>query len=208
MSVRLDIFSSLLLLALPGGVSLLAPKTCLVAVSLKDPRLSLFITRHTTFCGALGATLADYYSSLPKTTEELQESAGMALTAEKEAPAQGGDGGEPGGERNQRPHPASALLSFLEHLRFCNAVGLNVLGSWFDRPVADSTVDPQTRMALIAGSASLPLGFAKDGEGNIVGVLMADVRGRLLESVVGHTLVSPLTESGPGRPGHPNKDIV
>lgn len=134
-SYSLDVFERLLpLLELPGRAGLHAREACLVALSVKDRRVGQFVAGRTQLCAQLSRTLTARYLALYDTLEELQVAA--ALLPEQ---AQGGrrEGEEGGGvgellvgnltlgqpERAEATF-TEALSLFLQHLRFCNAVGL------------------------------------------------------------------------------------
>ncbi|CAM9419528.1 unnamed protein product [Ectocarpus sp. 6 AP-2014] len=124
-ALRLDVFDKLLpLLELPGRAGQQAREACLVALSVKDPRVGRYIAGSTQLCAQLAQTLTSRYLALYDTLEELQVAAELPTGKEE-----GGAGGVAGILTQQQPERAEATFTealslFLQHLRFCNAVGL------------------------------------------------------------------------------------
>lgn len=127
-ALRLDVFDRLLpLLELPGRAGIHAREACLVALSVKDARVGNFVAGQTTLCARLSRSLTARYLALYDTLEELQVAAALPHPEEE---------GEGGGSAvvaqmitRQQPERAEATFTealslFLQHLRFCNAVGL------------------------------------------------------------------------------------
>lgn len=129
--VRLDMFDRLLpLLELRGGAGQQAQEACLVALSVKDARVGRYVRDRTGLASQLAETLTARYMALYDTLEELQVAAALP------PPPPPGGGKDAAGARGvaglltqQQPERAEAtfteaLTLFLQHLRFCNAVGL------------------------------------------------------------------------------------
>lgn len=133
----IDVFSSLLpLLELPGRAGLHAREACLVALSVKDSRIGTFVGGRTQFCTQLSRSLTARYLALYDTLEDLQTAAALVLNGEAAE-----------GERKKEISPvdrspvateqveeaeatfSESLSLFLQHLKFCNAVGLVAAGT-------------------------------------------------------------------------------
>lgn len=128
---RLDVFDRLLpLLELPGRAGLHAREACLVALSVQDRRVGQFVADNTLLCAQLSQTLTARYLALYDTLEELQVAAASPQWEEKGDYARGGDHGVTVDPETQLISEqieetfTEALSLFLQHLRFCNAVGL------------------------------------------------------------------------------------
>ncbi|CAM9169676.1 unnamed protein product [Choristocarpus tenellus] len=189
-AVSLEIFSSLLpLVGLPGKPGQHAREACLLAVSVKDPRSSLFIARHTTLCEMLASTLAARYRALATTVEEPQKCLSMNVGVSPAWDVAGGGEREGGvGLNHNNIFFSRLLLDFVQHLRFCNAVGLNAVEGRFDRPVGDAAVDPLTHAALLSGNK-------KDSCSDSIGAdvaanLLSEMKTQFLDAVLGPALVS------------------
>ncbi|CAN0571215.1 unnamed protein product, partial [Ectocarpus sp. 12 AP-2014] len=64
-ALRLDVFDKLLpLLELPGRAGQQAREACLVALSVKDPRVGRYIAGSTQLCAQLAQTLTSRYLAL------------------------------------------------------------------------------------------------------------------------------------------------
>lgn len=128
---RLDVFSSLLpLLELPGRAGLHAREACLVALSVKDSRISTFVDGRTQFCTQLSRSLTARYLALYDTLEELQAAAASVLKREEVAAAGELAAGSATVQLTEAEGTFSECLAlFLQHLKFCNAVGLVAAGS-------------------------------------------------------------------------------
>lgn len=131
--LRLDVFDRLLpLLEVPGRAGLHAREACLVALSVKDWRVGQYVAGRTDLCGQLSRTLTSRYLALYDTLEELQVAAAFPDRQGKVEEVGSGESGEAGGARlvaERQPQRAEATFTealslFLQHLRFCNAVGL------------------------------------------------------------------------------------
>lgn len=134
-SYSLDVFERLLpLLELPGRAGLHAREACLVALSVKDRRVGQFVAGRTQLCAQLSRTLTARYLALYDTLEELQVAAALLPEQVQGGRREGEEGGGVGellvGNLTQgQPERAEATFTealslFLQHLRFCNAVGL------------------------------------------------------------------------------------
>ena len=127
--LRLDVFDRLLpLLELRGRAGQQAQEACLVALSVKDARVGRYVRDRTGLAAQLAGTLTARYMALYDTLEELQVAAALPppVGAGKD---EDGAGGIAGLLTQQQPERAEAtfteaLTLFLQHLRFCNAVGL------------------------------------------------------------------------------------
>lgn len=136
---RLDLFDGLLpLLDLPGKAGLYAREACLVALSVKDVRVGQFAAGSTHLCEQLSRTLTARYLELYDALEELHAAAAATSTSTSSLPELQGeewdeetvDLAAPMAFVMQRRLDEAdeafgdALSLFLQHLRFCNAVGL------------------------------------------------------------------------------------
>ncbi|CAN0399517.1 unnamed protein product, partial [Laminaria digitata] len=129
--VRLDAFDRLLpLLEVPGRAGLHAREACLVALSVKDWRVGQYVAGRTDLCAQLSRTLTSRYLALYDTLEELQVATASPDRQQGKVEEVGGGAG--GGAKlvaQRMPERAEATFAealslFLQHLRFCNAVGL------------------------------------------------------------------------------------
>lgn len=125
-SFSLDVFSILLpLLELPGRAGLHAREACLVALSVKDRRVGAFVGVRTNFCAQLSRSLTARYLALYDTLEELQAAAALVLSGKEVDPVEEISAGSAAEQLEDAESKFSeALTLFLQHLRFCNAVGL------------------------------------------------------------------------------------
>lgn len=131
-SIRLDVFDRLLpLLELPGRAGQQAREACLVALSVKDPRVGEYVAQRTELCAQLAQTLTARYLALYDTLEELQVAAALPVDGDGGGAEGSGVGSGLSTQQQQQQHPEhaeatfnEALSLFLQHLRFCNAVGL------------------------------------------------------------------------------------
>lgn len=137
---RLGLFDGLLpLLDLPGKAGVYAREACLVALSVKDARVGQFAAGSTQLCEQLSRTLTARYLELYDALEELHTAAAAATsTSTSSFPELHGeewdeetvDLAAPMAIVMQRRLDEAdeafgdALSLFLQHLRFCNAVGL------------------------------------------------------------------------------------
>ena len=128
--LRLDVLDRLLpLLELRGRAGQQAQEACLVALSVKDARVGRYVRDRTGLASKLAETLTARYMALYDTLEELQVAAALPPPAGAEKDETGAAGGIAGLLTQQQPERAEAtfteaLTLFLQHLRFCNAVGL------------------------------------------------------------------------------------
>ncbi|CAM9880750.1 unnamed protein product [Scytosiphon promiscuus] len=163
--LRLNVFDRLLpLLELPGRAGQQAREACLVALSVKDPRVGQYVAERTGLCAQLAQTLTARYLALYDTLEELQVAAALPVDANGSGggAAEGGKGYGGGSglsmkqqQQQQQPEHAEATFNealslFLQHLRFCNAVGL---------------VAADTQACLRPASSSGPAGGDGSGAG-------------------------------------------
>lgn len=130
-ALHLDVFDRLLpLLELRGGAGQQAQEACLVALSVKDARVGRYVRDRTRLASQLAETLTGRYMALYDTLEELQVAAALPVAAAEAGMEEGGPaGGILGLLTQQQPERAEATFTealslFLQHLRFCNAVGL------------------------------------------------------------------------------------
>lgn len=127
--LRLDVFDRLLpLLEQRGGAGQQAQEACLVALSVQDERVGRYVRDRTEFASQLAETLTARYLALYDTLEELQVAAALPPAAGA-GKGDAGAAGVAGLLTQQQPERAEAtfteaLALFLQHLRFCNAVGL------------------------------------------------------------------------------------
>lgn len=129
--LRLDVFDRLLpLLEVPGRAGLHAREACLVALSVKDYRVGQYVAGRTGLCAQLSRTLTSRYLALYDTLEELQVATAFPDRQQgivEEVESGGGGGAKLVAQRMPERAEATfaeALSLFLQHLRFCNAVGL------------------------------------------------------------------------------------
>ena len=130
--LRLDVFDRLLpLLELPGRAGRYAREACLVALSVKDERVGQFVADRTNFCEQLLRTLTARYLALYDTLEELQAACAAAwsdpASEERKEEVMEAPSSELVMKRQLDQVEEAfgeALSLFLQHLRFCNAVGL------------------------------------------------------------------------------------
>lgn len=127
--LRLGVFDKLLpLLELRGRTGQQAQEACLVALSVKDARVGRYVRDRTGLAAQLAGTLTARYLALYDTLKELEVAAALP-------PPAGAGRDEAGAGRiaglltQQQPERAEAtfteaLTLFLQHLRFCNAVGM------------------------------------------------------------------------------------
>lgn len=120
--LSLDVFSSLVpLLERTGRVGLCAREACLVALSVKDRRVGLFINRRTSFSALLSGAVTARYLALYDVLEDLQTAATPPPSAKKGASKDPRSATQLGGAREAI---SSSLELFLQYLQFCNAVCL------------------------------------------------------------------------------------
>lgn len=174
-SYSLDVFERLLpLLELPGRAGRRAREACLVALSVKDMRVGQFVAGRTQLCEQLSRTLTARYLALYDTLEELQVAA--ALLPDEYAQGGGGKGDEGGGvggllagELTQgQPERAEATFTealslFLQHLRFCNAVGLVASDTYACVRVPQYYSPPAAAGGAGAGGGGVLTGSAAEG---------------------------------------------
>ncbi|CAM9418350.1 unnamed protein product, partial [Hapterophycus canaliculatus] len=184
-ALRLDVFDRLLpLLELPGMAGRQAREACLVALSVKDPRVGEYVAERTELCAQLAQTLTARYLALYDTLEELQVAAALPVDADDSA---GGGGTEPGNgsrgaaglstrqQQRQSEHAEAtfneALSLFLQHLRFCNAVGLVATDTQacLRPPAASYLVVDSGGGSSIEGAAKAAAGTASSADDPIVG---------------------------------------
>ncbi|CAM9860137.1 unnamed protein product, partial [Ectocarpus sp. 12 AP-2014] len=207
-ALRLDVFDKLLpLLELTGRAGQQAREACLVALSVKDPRVGRYIAGSTQLCAQLAQTLTSRYLALYDTLEELQVAA--ELPTGKEA---GGAGGVAGILTQQQPERAEATFTealslFLQHLRFCNAVGLVAADTQAClRPPSESnpsnnsgggsavgTAAPEEGSDVITASGGTGANRASaEPDDGVAASLASQVRHLLLSNAIGPALTSAL----------------
>ncbi|CBN76257.1 conserved unknown protein [Ectocarpus siliculosus] len=207
-ALRLDVFDKLLpLLELPGRAGQQAREACLVALSVKDPRVGRYIAGSTQLCAQLAQTLTSRYLALYDTLEELQVAAELPTGKEE-----GGAGGVAGILTQQQPERAEATFTealslFLQHLRFCNAVGLVAADTRAClRPTLGSNASNNCGGGSAVGSAAPQEGSdvitargetdanraSAEPDDGVAASLASQVRHLLLSNAIGPALTSAL----------------
>lgn len=190
--VTLDVFTSLLtLLDSSSRAGQHAREACLVALSVKDRRVGLLVGNYTSFCEQLSRILAARYLALYDALEELQAAA-TSKASKIDSGAVGPMRQSQGAEENS----SIALSLFLQHLRFCNAIGLVAADSFAStRPYQ---VEPaKSRMFDGRAAAACANGIRLHGteacpEGDVASSLVAQVRQLVLGEAMGPALTSSL----------------
>lgn len=198
----LEVFSSLLrLLELPGPAGLHAREACLVALSVKDRRVGLFVGSRTQFCAQLSRTLTARYLALYDTLEELQVSTALLVASDGESYAAGGESGSRNKTKQLEKADntfSEALSLFLQHLRFCNAVGLVAADSYAStRPVGNRAVHHGGGGSVECKGVPAPVEVGPEPAGATMGddvgsSLASQVRESLLGEAIGPALFSAL----------------
>lgn len=210
----LDVFSSLLpLLELPGRAGLYAREACLVALSVKDSRIGTFVGGQTQFCTQLSRSLTARYLALYDTLEDLQAAATLVLKGEaaegvRKKEISPVDRSPVAAEQLEEAEAtfSESLSLFLQHLKFCNAVGLVAAGTRAactrppqspSRPpwcVNGSDGNGLNSRGTIATSSATTEGRDADFAdlGDVASALVSQVRHMLLGEAIGPALSSAL----------------